>query len=326
MKRLRDWARSIWTDLLSQMRWSFLPPLMVYFAAGVSGLSAIVGTFFVKDYLSLSASFLAGLAFWVGIPWALKMPIGHLVDLIWRWKAALVYLGAGMIAASIAIMYGLIAHTDAMRAVMSAEAWYVLSALLSPVGYVVQDVVADAMTVEAVPTFDATGRKLGEAEVKVLHTKMQTLGRIAIIGGLVIVAGLNIVMFQGVETMPEAEKVAIYAHIYLLSLCVPAVSVGGVLLNAILLRRRARRLRRTGMAAAAVDRAVFQPGETTEPNWWILGGALGFAAFTVALGLGGVPYAQEIIFAGSMAIVLFLMARLLRELPPERARMLVGTA
>ncbi|MCC7047990.1 MAG: hypothetical protein IT562_14860, partial [Alphaproteobacteria bacterium] len=35
---------------------------------------------------------------------------------------------------------------------------------------------------------------------------------------------------------------------------------------------------------------------------------------------------QEIIFAGSMAIVLFLMARLLRELPPERARMLVGTA
>jgi hypothetical protein len=318
--------RSILVDLARQMRWSFLPPLMVYFAAGVSGLSAIVGTFFVKDYLNLSAAFLAGLTFWAGIPWALKMPVGHLVDLIWRWKTALVYLGAGMIATSIAIMYGLIAHTAAMRAAMPAEAWYVLSALLAPIGYVVQDVVADAMTVEAVPAFDAGGRKLGEAEVKALHTTMQTLGRIAIIGGLVLVAGLNIFMFQGVEAMAEGAKVAIYARIYLLSLCVPAVSVAGVFLNGFLLRRRARELRRAGMAAMEVDRVVFQPGEKTEANWWILGGALAFAAFTVALGLGGVPYAQEIIFAGSMAIVLFLMFRLLREIPPERANALVGTA
>jgi hypothetical protein len=139
-------------------------------------------------------------------------------------------------------------------------------------------------------------------------------------------AGLNIFMFQGVEAMAEGAKVAIYARIYLLSLCVPAVSVAGVFLNGFLLRRRARELRRAGMAAMEVDRVVFQPGEKTEANWWILGGALAFAAFTVALGLGGVPYAQEIIFAGSMAIVLFLMFRLLREIPPERANALVGTA
>jgi hypothetical protein len=37
---------------------------------------------------------LAALGFWAGIPWALKMPIGHLVDLMWRHKAGLVYLGA----------------------------------------------------------------------------------------------------------------------------------------------------------------------------------------------------------------------------------------
>ena len=36
-----------------------MPPLMVYLAAGISGLTAIVGTFFVKDYLNLSAGFLA---------------------------------------------------------------------------------------------------------------------------------------------------------------------------------------------------------------------------------------------------------------------------
>ena len=60
------------------MRLSYLPPLMVYLAAGISGLTAIAGTFFVKDYLGLSAAFLAGLGFWAGLPWALKMPPGHL--------------------------------------------------------------------------------------------------------------------------------------------------------------------------------------------------------------------------------------------------------
>ena len=34
---------------------------------------------------------------------------------------------------------------------MSMDSWFVLAAMLSPIGYVLQDVVADAMTVEAVP-------------------------------------------------------------------------------------------------------------------------------------------------------------------------------
>ena len=76
-----------WIDLniLSlgrELRLSYLPPLMVYVAYGISGLTGIVGTFFVKDYLGLSAAFLAALGFWAGIPWALKMPLGHLVDLM----------------------------------------------------------------------------------------------------------------------------------------------------------------------------------------------------------------------------------------------------
>src|SRR5438132_3666513 len=121
------------------IRLSYLPPLMVYAAYGVSGLTGIVGTFFVKDYLDLSAEFLAGLGFWAGIPWALKMPVGHLVDLVWRWKSVLVYLGAGLIAASLFIMIGLVEHRAAMVAMMPAEAWYVLSVLLAPIGYVVQD-------------------------------------------------------------------------------------------------------------------------------------------------------------------------------------------
>src|SRR5215208_4597766 len=132
---LEEWFKETFIDIVRQLRWSFLPPLMVYFAAGISGLTAIVGTFFVKEYLGLSASFLAALTFWVGLPWALKMPLGHLVDLIWRWKAFLVYLGAALIAASLGVMYALIVHPDAMRQLLSLEAWFVLSSLLAPTGY-----------------------------------------------------------------------------------------------------------------------------------------------------------------------------------------------
>ena len=170
------WLDATVFDLGRQFRWSYLPPLMVYLAAGVSGLTSIVGTFFIKDYLDLSAAFLAGLAFWAGIPWTLKMPIGHLVDLIWRRKSLLVYIGASLIAASILIMYGVIAHTEAMAALLAPEVWFVIATILAPTGYVLQDVVADAMTVEAVPTLDENGDPYPDAEIKAMHTTMQTLG------------------------------------------------------------------------------------------------------------------------------------------------------
>jgi hypothetical protein len=320
------WIDDTILGLGRQMRWSYLPPLMIYVAAGVAGLTAIVGTFFIKDYLGLSAAFLAGLGFWAGIPWALKMPLGHLVDLIWRWKSLLVYVGAALIAFSIGIMYGLIVHTDAMAGVMSVEAWFVLSALLAPVGYVVQDVVADAMTVEAVPHVDARGKTYPEAEIKAMHTTMQTLGRFAIIGGLMLVAALNIFMFAGVEAMTEAEKVAIYADIYALALVIPVVSVSGVILGGVLKHRRARAMRREQVDETRIRALLFEPAEKTEPNWWIFGGSLAFVLFTLVVGLGDLPFAQEIIFTGSMAIVLFLMSRLIRELPADIRGPLVGTA
>ena len=39
------WFDSTFLDLGRQIRWSYLPPLMIYLAAGVQGLTAIVGTF-----------------------------------------------------------------------------------------------------------------------------------------------------------------------------------------------------------------------------------------------------------------------------------------
>lgn len=323
---IQRWFDRTVLELGRELRISYLPPLMVYLAAGVSGLTAIVGTFFVKDYLGLSAEFLAALGFWAGIPWALKMPLGHLVDLIWRHKSGLVYVGAALIAASLVIMIGLIGHTDAMRAIMPAEAWFVLSALLAPVGYVVQDVVADAMTVEAVPRVDEDGKPVEAERLRLMHTTMQTLGRVAIIGGSVAVALLNVALFSGVETMSDAEKAAVYTRIYELALLIPVISVLGVLLGGHLKRRDMKRLRHQGYETLEARALVEGHLEPTTPNWWILGGSLVFVVFTLTTGLSGIPYNQEIIFLGSLAIISFLMWRLMGALEPAARRTLVGTA
>ena len=322
----QEWFKRTFIDIFRQLRWSFLPPLMVYFAAGISALTAIVGTFFVKEYLGLSAAFLAALTFWAGLPWALKMPLGHLVDLIWRWKAILVYLGAALIAASLGIMYALIMHTEAMGQLLSVEAWFVVSSLLAPAGYVVQDTVADAMSVEAVPRVGADGQPLSEKETKALHTTMQTLGRIALIGGLVFVALLNIVMFAGVESLDQKLKADVYADIYLMALTIPLVSVSGVVLSQVMLAARARRLREQGVKAGEADRLVYSPGQSTEPNYWMFGGGAAFLALTLAIGISDVPLAQEIVFCGSMAIITALIYQLVQKLPHAKARALIGTA
>jgi hypothetical protein len=137
--------------LVCDMRWSYVPPLMVYFAAGVSGFTGIIEAFFVKEKLGMSATMLASLGFWAGLPWAMKMPVGHLVDRFWHRKALFVYLGASLMAASLLIMVGLTGHAVWMATMLPLDTWYIVAVLLAPIGFVLQDVVADAMTVEAVP-------------------------------------------------------------------------------------------------------------------------------------------------------------------------------
>ena len=228
MKKIINFFDNTFLDLGRQFKWTYLPPLMVYLAAGISGLTGIVGTFFVKDYLNLSAAFLAGLGFWAGIPWALKMPLGHLVDLIWERKNYMVYVGASLIAISLLIMYGLIIHTEYMAQIFSVETWFVISVLLAPVGYVVQDVVADAMTVEAVPLNDDQGNDYSKDQIKTMHTTMQTLGRFAIIGGTVLVALVNVILFRDVENLDQTNKIQLYGSIYIYALVIPFVSILGV--------------------------------------------------------------------------------------------------
>ena len=135
------------------------------------------------------------------------MPIGHLVDLMWRWKGWLVGLGAGLLAVSLGIMAALIGIREAMTSILPSEVWYVISTLLGPIGYVVQDAVADAMTVDAVPRVDERGQPFDQPTLKLMHTTMQTLGRVALVRGGIGVAMLNGCVITGVEGLPTAEMV-----------------------------------------------------------------------------------------------------------------------
>mgnify|MGYP003671377755 FL=1 len=311
----RSWFRRVFLDLAQQMRWSFLPPLMVYFAAGVSGLTSVVGAFYLKDYLDLSAEFIAGLAFWAGLPWILKVPLGHVVDLFWKWKALLILTGAGLITLSLLIMFGLVSRPDEMRAILPLATWYVIALLLAPSGYAIQDIVADAMTVEAVPRIDDTGQIFSETQSRALHTTMQTLGRIAIISGFVSVAAINIWIFTDADTLPREARLALYARVYLTALAIPVISVSGMLLHTVIQGRKAAR-----------SRAQVGPDSETEVNWQILGGGMFFMVLSIGLGTSNLVYAQEIVFVASLSVILYLIRQLVKELEPSAAHALIGTA
>jgi MFS family permease len=305
---------------------SYLPPLMVYLAAGVSSLTSIVGIFFVKDYLSLSSAVLASLSFWIAIPWSLKMVFGHLVDLFWRAKNLILFSGAVLIASSLFIMIGLIAEREVMQAILPVDTWYVISALLAPMGYVLQDSVADAMTVEAVPRFDHDGQPIDSEKMKLMHTTMQTLGRVAVVGGSLLVSVVNLYVFSGVEKMSEAQKVQGYLYVYWVALIIPLLSVLGVVIAAWLKGRTRAQLESRGWNPAQLEQAIEVHGNTTKPNWAILIGGLAFVLFTLSIGLSQIPYGQEIIFVGSLAIIVYLIAGMTSALTPEMRITLVGTA
>jgi hypothetical protein len=111
-----------------------------------------------------------------------------------------------------------------------------------------------------------------------------------------------------------------------MAMLVPLISVLGVILAEILKRMQARTLRAKGRYNYTRLQGAALAGDKVKPNWWILGGSLVFVVFTLCMGLLQIPYNQEIVFAGSMSVIVFLMSRLLKELEPSARRTLVTTA
>jgi hypothetical protein len=104
-----------------------------------------------------------------------------------------VWLGAALIAASLLIMAGLLGNRAEMAALMPVETWFVLFALLAPVGYVHPGRRRRRDDGRGRARVDADGKPIDDEQRRLMHTTMQTLGRVAIIGGGVVVALVNVV-------------------------------------------------------------------------------------------------------------------------------------
>lgn len=314
---LWQWFVKDFLGIFKEMRWSYVPPLMVYLAAGISGFTGIIESFFVKEELGLSAAFLAGLGFWAGLPWALKMPFGHLVDLFWHRKAFFIYLGAFLMAASLMIMVGLTGHKPFMESIMALDVWYVIATLISPVGFVLQDVVADAMTVEAVRPYDDNGLPVPEKELNRMHITMQTLGRIAIIGGSAIVAGIG-----GWLAMTMS-----YYTMYCLSLIIPVISVLGALFGSWNVRKLRNQYRQAGHSEEEICELLrAEDCAAMKPNWYILGGGVIFVVVSVVLGISQISAKKELIFLASLSVIVYLMRQLLKNIDETRRSEIIGIA
>lgn len=273
-------------------RIEYLPLLMVYFAYGALGITAIAESFWVKKSLTLSASELAALGVWLTLPWTIKMVFGELVDTVTvmgSQRRAYVYIGASLVAAGLLML----AMTAAGRLPRFApESTYQIAKLLLTIGVVLQDVVADAMTTEVVARENPDGTPRDKADVDRDLGMIQVLGRLALSIGAFLTAGIG----------GWLASILPYSTVFLLALIVPMISASG---------------------AALVHIA---PVEQRPIDWRILGGGIAFGAFVLLMAFGNVPYNQEIVFVVSMTVVIWMLRHVIGELDAETQRKIAVAA
>jgi hypothetical protein len=280
-------ARPVWLESLLRpllaFRLRYVPVVMVYFAYGALGLIDVARDLWIKEALSLSPSQLAGIAVWLGLPWTVKMVFGELVDTVpifGSQRKAYILIGASLTASGLLTLAG---AAGGWLAFLRPDHMYVLGAMLIVIGTVVQDVVADAISTEVVARVDADGNPRPDDEVRAELGMVQVLGRLALSAGILAVAGLS----GWLAGMVSRETV------FLCGLIIPVISVTGVLL-------RGR-----------------ETNEQRPIDWRILGGGIAFGTVVAALGLGDVPYAQEIVFVISMAVICTMLVLVTHDLDHE---------
>ena len=278
----------------------YLPLLMIYFAYGASGISSVAETFWVKEELKLSAAALVTLGVWLSIPWTIKMVFGQLVDsvpILGSQRRAYVYIGAFLIAVGTILLIGLAGNYPWAK-FASKENVYIISALLTVIGFVIQDVVADAMSTEVVD------RNQPEEKVQEELAYVQILGRLAISLAGVMVAGLSGWLAQ----------ILSYETIFKISLIIPLISVIGV----------------TIIKLENVKKSPI--------NCQILCGGLIFAVFVVFMGYGQYQqwnnkllafifkYSQEIVFIVSLGVITYMISLILKDIAPKTRSFIIKTA
>ena len=248
---------------------AYLPVLITYFAYGASGITSVAALYFQKDALGITPAEAAAIAFWVGLPWSMKMVVGVSSDVYpifgSRRKA---YLLVGTLCS-----FGGYAY---LALGVSSKTAYLAAVVLVAVGFMIQDVVADALSVEVARSDEEIGH-------------VQTLGRISLLVGTISVGYASGVLTGVLGPRP----------VFALAALLPIT----VALAALFVRPAER--------PAAATPAAREAGPLGEGRArMVLIGGLLYAGLSVALESLAVPFTQEIVLAVSATLIVLLLQRI----------------
>ncbi len=264
------------------LRVRYVPLLLIYFAYGASVFTAIAKDFWVKKALSLSAEDLLALGVWLTVPWTIKMIFGQMVDSVTIFGSnRRVYVYIGALLIAISTILLIgIVGGHSWIAAYSKEKVYIFASVLGVVGFVMQDVVADTMSTEVVD------KNQSPEEIKKELATIQVLARLSL--------GLAIFLMGWLGgKLADAYG---YETVFKLSLFIPILSIIGVSI------------------------VKLNPVPPSPLNKQVLFGGLVFALFVILIGYNDIPYSQEIVFAVSLGVVLYLLHTLIRDLDPQTIR------
>ncbi|MBL8526638.1 MAG: hypothetical protein JNL68_03040 [Burkholderiales bacterium] len=244
--------------LVGSFRLAYLPILVTYFAFGASAITGIATLYFQKDVLRLTPADVAEIGFWLGLPWSMKMVVGVASD-------TLPVFGSRRLAYLLLGAASSIAGFAALATVVDGKSGYLAATLLVTIGFMIQDVVADALSVEVARDDEELGQ-------------IQALGRMAVLAG-----GISVGYLSGVLAEHVGSR-----NTFAVAMLLPAL----VLLTLPWIRRAARREPAAGAGPLGRGRAGL-----------VLAIGLGYAALGVVLNALEVPFAQEIVLVVSMVLI-----------------------
>jgi MFS family permease len=275
---------------IKSIKLRYIPLLMIYFAYGASTFSGIAESFFIKEKFNLSAQDLMLIAVWIGLPWTIKMVFGQFVDCIPFFKStrkSYIFLAAFLMTVGSLLMVGLAGEWSWLLSWHHPNAILIAAALIISIGNVLQDVVADALSVEVVDRSDND-----QARIKKDLSMVQLLGRLSLSIAMFAVAGLG----------GWLAHILSYQSIFLLTLIIPCISVSGCLF-----------IKTETPQIKPINKTIFF-------------GGMAFAGFVLLMAFLHFPGHQEVIIAVSIGVVILLLWHLVSDLDKKTIQALACAA
>lgn len=268
----------------------YIPLLLLYFAYGSQAIGAVALTFWEKENLGLSAEQLLQISVWVMLPWTIKMIWGQFVDhvpLFGSRRKSYIILGAMLMTLGTTILVGMAENWDFIQALGNEYQLYLAAVLLTALGFVIQDVTADTLSVEVVEREGKTPQ-----EIQQECATVQLLGRFTLSLALVLVSGWG----------GYLAGVMDYGDVFKLLFILPVLSLVGCLF----------------LRGDSADRQIHQEGL----NWKILLGGFLLAIFSVWMAFSEVGLGQEITFLVSLILLSFLLWEITKNIPWTKKKFL----